>query len=121
MSKLTIRFLLIATMASPIAWNHHYGILLPIFVLLWFGGYAWKGSAWATALVAISYAGVSNVFAPPAFVLESTAWKALLATYLFYGAILALILLLNLKQGKARDAVGPVSGDFSRALPETAP
>ena len=26
---------LVATMASPIAWEHHYGIALPIFVVAW--------------------------------------------------------------------------------------
>ena len=26
---------LAATMASPIAWEHHYGVLLPVFALLW--------------------------------------------------------------------------------------
>jgi alpha-1,2-mannosyltransferase len=28
---------LAATMASPVAWDHHYGILFPIFIWLWFG------------------------------------------------------------------------------------
>jgi hypothetical protein len=76
------------TIASPIAWEHHYGLLLPIFVVAFA---TWANDAKALAWLAGSYVLTSNYWA---------ITKALAATplnfvqsYLFAGALMLLVLL----------------------------
>jgi len=35
--------------ASPIAWEHHYGVLLPIFALLWRRGASSTRACWSSS------------------------------------------------------------------------
>ena len=81
---------LAATMASPIAWEHHYGIALPIFVAasLTFGQ-----DARARFALAAAYVVVSNCF----WVTKALAASRLnvLESYLFFGAIVLLIVLVR--------------------------
>ena len=48
---------LASTIASPIAWEHHYGVLLPILVVLWHGR---SGSPTALRVLAVTYAVACN-------------------------------------------------------------
>jgi hypothetical protein len=86
--------LLIATMASPVAWEHHYGILLPIFIWLWFYKLACSASRPRTMLIAFAYILASDntkLFDG----LASIAFLNIFQSYLFFGALLVLILLLR--------------------------
>jgi alpha-1,2-mannosyltransferase len=76
------------TMASPIAWEHHYGILLPIFALLLADGTQSLGRLIA---LAIAYALAANFF----HVTQLLAPTILnpLQSYVFFGAIIVLALL----------------------------
>ena len=82
----------VSVIATPMAWEHHYGVILPIFVWLWFGVYRTGcGSAWKLALAFVPIADFLspfNFFAaiPVANVLQS---------YMYFGALLLLWLLLR--------------------------
>lgn len=93
-------FALAVTMASPIAWEHHYGILLPIYIVAVarFG----KNPA-ALAILATSYIMTAN-FWPVADYLAATHWNFVQA-YVFWGALLLYGLMLyrpvKLRTGRA--------------------
>jgi hypothetical protein len=113
------------TMASPIAWVHHYNILLPAYVIALKAVFErWQGlRQWATlALLAVS------------IVLTGYAWVAandptvtsqnLLQSHLFFGAILLVgILLVELStplQGYDRKELGHQSDlRGGKALPQS--
>jgi hypothetical protein len=82
----------VCVIATPMAWEHHYGVMLPIFVWLWFAVYRLRvGSAWALALAWVliaDFLSPLNFFAaiPVANVLQS---------YMYFGALLLLGLLLR--------------------------
>ena len=82
-------FALAATMASPIAWEHHYGILLPIYIVAVarFG----KNPS-ALAILAVSYIMTAN-FWPAVDYLAATHLNFVQA-YVFWGALLLYGLML---------------------------
>jgi hypothetical protein len=89
-------FLLSLTMAAPVAWEHHYGILLPL--------YAWMLPAvirqkpwgrWSLPILGLSYMLTSNLFLM-ANLLADTRFN-ILQSYLFIGALLALLTLYRLR------------------------
>ncbi len=85
---------LVATMASPIAWEHHYGVLLPVFaVALVALAHARAKRRWWIAL-ATCYVLASNCL----WVTRRLAGSRLdfLESYLFFGATMLLILLSRL-------------------------
>ena len=91
-----IDFCLIAlsgTMASPIAWEHHYGITLPIFAVLLAGSI---GDHRRLAWLAVSYVLVST-FLPVTNFLAATPLN-ILQSSLLAGAMILLVL-LHQRQG----------------------
>ncbi len=91
------------TMASPIAWEHHYGVLLPIFALL--------------APIALSerpFGQYSGAYLVIAFVVASQRLDLtnrlantrfnVLQSYLFFAAAMVLVLLYRSSQPKRVDA-----------------
>jgi alpha-1,2-mannosyltransferase len=82
----------VCVIATPMAWEHHYGVMLPIFVWLWFGVYRrGLGSVWKLALAFVliaDFLSPFNFFAamPVANVLQS---------YMYFGALLLLGLLMR--------------------------
>ena len=86
--------LLVATMASPVAWEHHYGILVPIFIWLCFAQSASPAPRSGVLLLATAYIFTSNHIT----LFDSLApipILNILQSYLFFGALLVLILLLK--------------------------
>jgi alpha-1,2-mannosyltransferase len=78
------------TIASPIAWEHHYGILLPIFAIMLPIVLHDRGRTfWLT----VSYVLVSN-FIPITNMLAPTYWN-FSQSYLFFGAIILLVLMYS--------------------------
>jgi len=77
--------ILAATIASPIAWNHHYGVLLPIFSLAFY--YTQKLAPfkkWGLPFLLIAYALVSQNFDPITYKFLSTSvWNIFQSTMLF--------------------------------------
>jgi alpha-1,2-mannosyltransferase len=87
-----------ATLASPIAWEHHYGVLFPIFVcvwlILWFGDVPLK-SVWIKVAFVAFYLIAANVFPFAKFVADS--YLNVLQSYLFFAALGLFIILLLIK------------------------
>jgi alpha-1,2-mannosyltransferase len=82
------------TIASPIAWEHHYGILLPIFAVLLAGSF---GNRIRLVLIAVSYVMISNFF-PATNLLAFTVFNVA-QSYLFFAALLVLALLHTARPG----------------------
>src|SRR5262249_31838194 len=76
------------TMASPIAWEHHYGILFPIFAVLLASVI---GSRTRLILLAVSYVVISNSF-PVTSLLAATVFNVV-QSYLLFAALVVLALL----------------------------
>lgn len=97
--------LLTATMASPVAWEHHYGVLLPIFAWLMPGLIAearWGWGRVALVLGSIAYVLSSNFFGiTHAF---DTRAAALLQSYVFFAALIVLGLLYRARRSGALTA-----------------
>ncbi len=78
---------LAATMASPIAWEHHYGILFPIIVCiwlaLWFGNEQQAGQ-WAKVTFAACYLAAANYI--PITNLLASSYLNVLQSYLFFAS-----------------------------------
>jgi len=84
--------LLAATMASPIAWEHHYGILLPIFALLAPVCLVRRSLGfWNMPVLAAAYILASQRF--DVFNRAADTPFNILQSYLFFAAIAVLILL----------------------------
>ncbi len=87
-----------ATLASPIAWEHHYGILFPIFVcvwlILWFGDTPLK-SIWAKVAFVTCYLVAANVFPFTKYLADS--YLNIVQSYLFFAAcgIFAILVLIK--------------------------
>lgn len=95
------RMALVATMASPIAWEHHYGVLLPIFALL--APTLWREQAprrvWLVLLLAYLLSSnmlrPTNAFAP-------THWN-FIQSYLLGAALVVLGLLERARRRLAHE------------------
>jgi alpha-1,2-mannosyltransferase len=85
---------LASTMASPVAWEHHYGILLPILAWLWFAIYAGRDTSQAKIAMATAWVLASNSI-PPVTALASVPIVNVFESYLYLGGLLVLILLLG--------------------------
>jgi hypothetical protein len=89
--------LVAVTIASPIAWEHHYGILLPIIgaslpeliLMRPFG----RGTG---ALVACSYIACSSVLFRPEMIFENK-WIGIIGSHLFFGGVLWFVMLQVLR------------------------
>ncbi|MFN7941029.1 MAG: glycosyltransferase family 87 protein [Thermoanaerobaculia bacterium] len=98
---------LVATMASPIAWEHHYGILAPILALLagrlLHDPTARSSSRW---LLLFAYLTTSNYFA---FLLRLAPTPLnFLQSYLLFGALATLVILLRLRNSAEAPRSGAV-------------
>lgn len=94
--------LLACTMASPIAWEHHYGVLVPVFALLVsdLGRPGMPGGA--RAVLFCSALVAANLLAPT-LALADGPWNPL-QSYLYFAAVASFALLL-VRRGAAQDAV----------------
>lgn len=96
----------VSVIATPMAWEHHYGVMLPIFVWLWFGqGRRGIGGVWP---LAVAFLLIADFLSPFNF-LAAVPVANVLQSYMYFGALLLLGLLL--RQGgeertiSARDGV----------------
>jgi hypothetical protein len=83
------------TMASPVAWEHHYSIMLPIFAVALPATLASNVRRWGVVLLAVSFVLSSN-FYPITLNLANTRFN-LLQSYLFFGAVILLFHLYRLR------------------------
>lgn len=83
---------IVCVIATPMAWEHHYGIMLPIFVWLWFALYRQGfGVPWKLALAFILIAD----FLSPFNLLAAIPVANILQSYMYFGALLLLALLMT--------------------------
>jgi hypothetical protein len=82
------------TMASPIAWEHHYGIIFPIFAVLLASVI---GHRTRLLLLAVSYVVISNFF-PIVNLLAPTVFNVA-QSYLLFAALIVLALLHTARPG----------------------
>jgi alpha-1,2-mannosyltransferase len=86
----------VATVASPVAWEHHYSIFLPIFVWLWFSQFAGRSRGYQTALLALAYILISDCLS--LFNLLATKPVLnMLQSYTYFGGLIVICLLLVTK------------------------
>jgi len=84
------------TIASPIAWEHHYGILLPIFALVLPASISQRSfGGWTTAYLWLAFLLTSQLYDGITNHLADTYWNVF-QSYLFFGAIMVLILLYRI-------------------------
>ena len=108
---------LVCTMASPIAWEHHYGVLLPIYAfalplcLAPAGG--WRRLApW----LAISFVLTSHVILATNRLADS--WLNVAQSYLFFGACMLLGCLWTMRRKPMPDPESQISlNEGTRRLP----
>ncbi len=87
--------ILTATIASPIAWEHHYGIVLPIFmVIIPFAAYFYGNKKWALLILSFGFALVAQFIV----IVKQFADSRLniLQSYLLFGACIILAFLYRL-------------------------
>jgi alpha-1,2-mannosyltransferase len=82
------------TMASPIAWEHHYGIIFPIFAVLLASVIGHRARL---ILLAMSYVVISNFF-PIVNLLAPTVFNVA-QSYLLFAALIVLALLHTARPG----------------------
>jgi hypothetical protein len=91
--------LMAATMASPVAWEHHYGTFLPIFaVMLPVLMRERPAGAWTGPLLLVSYVAMANVVRLPERMFWNP-WRGLAGSHLFFGALILLALCIAVRRG----------------------
>jgi alpha-1,2-mannosyltransferase len=93
------------TMASPIAWYHHYGILMPLFAALLPAVVRWPVfGGWSLAYIAVAYVLSSNLF----YITRSFTDTpfTIVQSYLFFAALMVLVALYLVRRAAAGDHLG---------------
>ncbi len=94
----------VSVIATPMAWEHHYGVMLPIFVWLWFGQYRHgSGRVWTLALAWVLIAD----FLSPLNLLAAIPVANVLQSYMYFGALILLGLLLRTSGFRAASYASP--------------
>ncbi len=82
----------VCVIATPMAWEHHYGVMLPIFVWFWFGVYRQGlGSVWQ---LAIAFVLIADFLSPFNF-FSAIPVANVLQSYMYFGALLLIGLLMK--------------------------
>jgi alpha-1,2-mannosyltransferase len=88
---------IVSVAASPMAWEHHYGIVFPIFVWLWFSYGCWEQRR--TWLLGTSFFLCSSWLSVTTF-LASKPGLNLLQSYIYFGALLLMFILYRLPRAE---------------------
>jgi hypothetical protein len=86
----------VATMASPIAWEHHYGVFLPVLTWLWFGRTSGRAPTRGVAWLVIAYVLISDCLSP-LNVLYRVPLLNIAQSHIFFGGLIVLWILLSPK------------------------
>ena len=86
--------------ASPMAWEHHYGIVLGIFAWFWFAYGCWESKRpW---LWGLSFFLCANFLAATNLLADKRGWNVL-QSYMYFGALLLIALLMRLARRVGSD------------------
>ena len=87
--------------ASPMAWEHHYGIVVAIFAWTWFAYGCWQQRRpW---LLGTAFFLTMNFLAATNLLAAKPGWN-LLQSYMYIGALLLLYVLMRLARNVTRGA-----------------
>ena len=90
--------------ASPMAWEHHYGIVFGVFAWYWFEYGCWQERRpWLWGLsffLCNNFLGMTNLLA------GRPGWN-LLQSYMYFGALLLLVLLVRLPREAGNGSASP--------------
>jgi hypothetical protein len=92
------------TMASPIAWEHHYSILLPVFAAALPAVLAAGRKSWMIWTLAGAFSLTANIY-PMVNFLANTRLN-FLQSHLFFGALALFVLLYRLRDERRKAAEG---------------
>jgi len=85
--------------ASPMAWEHHYGVVVGIFVWVWFAYGCWqRKSPW---LLGVAFFLTMNFLAATNLLADRRGWNVL-QSYMYFGALLLLFVLMRLARRVTR-------------------
>jgi len=87
----------VAVIATPMAWEHHYGVMLPIFVWLWFAIYRpgdERSGTRSMGWLALAFILIADFLSPLNF-FAAIPVANLLQSYMYFGALLLLWLLIT--------------------------
>jgi alpha-1,2-mannosyltransferase len=85
--------------ASPMAWEHHYGVVVGIFTWAWFAYGCWQQKRpW---LLGIAFLLTMNFLAATNLLADKPGWN-LLQSYMYIGALLLLVVLMRLARRVTR-------------------
>lgn len=102
------------TLASPVAWEHHYGVFLPIYAVL-FGALCGRARSWLGLVpLAVSYALTANFFV--ALNRFADTPFNFLQSYVLAGGLLALGLAYRLRNSNASTTEARPSGHAIASL-----
>jgi alpha-1,2-mannosyltransferase len=93
------------TVASPIAWEHHYAILLPVFAAALPRALAFSRKPCRLTILAVAFALTANIF-PPVNSLANTRLN-FLQSHLFFGALALFGLLYKLRNEQRKEPKKP--------------
>lgn len=94
--------LVAASLASPIAWEHHYGAFLPVFAIALPGLIHFRPLGRATApLFLLSYVLMAEVMLRPELIFRNR-WAGLAGSHLFFGVLILFAILLVLRAESTR-------------------
>ena len=97
---------LVFTIASPIAWEHHYSILLPLFAAALPAVLASGRGGWTTWALAGAFSLTANIY--PAVNSLADTLLNFLQSHLFFGALVLLLVLWRIRSGALNPR--PVNG-----------
>ena len=90
--------------ASPMAWEHHYGIVCGIFAWVWFAHGCWqKQRPW---LLGLAFFLTMNFLAATNLLADRHGWNVL-QSYMYFGALLLLGLLMRMAHRVTRGTPSP--------------
>jgi hypothetical protein len=91
--------------SSPMAWEHHYGIVFAIAAWIWFAYGCWQQRApW---LLAIATFLTMNALTATNFLAPHLGWNVL-QSYMYFGALLMLFVLMRLARNVTNSVTDPV-------------
>jgi alpha-1,2-mannosyltransferase len=91
---------IVSVAASPMAWEHHYGIVFPVFAWVWFSYGCWQERRpW---LLGLSFFLIANFLDFFNLLWSKPGWNVL-QSYLYFGALLLVFLLMRLARVESRE------------------
>ena len=90
----------VATIASPIAWQHHYGVFLPILVWLWFGRASGRAPLRSPAWLLAAYVLISDCLSPLNLVYRVPVLN-IIQSHVYLGGLIVLWILISPKYAPA--------------------